>query len=166
MANTESQHNNGAANNAEQPQVNLQRIYLKDTSFESPNSPHIFAQQWQPQLEVELNTQALKVADHLHEVVLQVTVTAKLDKEMAYLAEVQQAGMFLIKGLKEDSINQVLGAFCPNVLFPYAREAIDNVIQKGSFPVLMLAPVNFDALYAKKKQQVEAGQQQVSKQTH
>jgi preprotein translocase subunit SecB len=166
MSNTETQKNNGAANEAEQPQIALQRIYIKDASFEAPISPYVFAQEWQPKVELELNTQARKIADHLHEVVLQITITAKLNKQVAYLTEVQQAGVFVIKGMEDESMAQALGSFCPNILFPYAREVIDNLVQKGSFPSLMLAPVNFDALYAQKQLQVEAAQQQANEQTH
>lgn len=166
MTNAESQQDNGATSGAKQPQITLQRIYIKDISFESPNSPHVFAQQWQPKVGVELNTKAHTLANHLHEIVLHVTVTAKLDEQVAYLAEVQQAGVFLIKDLADESMAHALKAFCPNILFPYAREAVDSLVQKGSFPALLLTPVNFDALYAQRKEQAEEVQKQPPEQIH
>lgn len=132
----------------EEQQFVLQRIYVKDLSFESPKSPDGFRQQWKPQIGLELNSGHKDLGDDNHEVVLSLTVTARnQEEETIYLAEVQQAGIFLIKGLPEDVMEQTLGAFCPNVLFPYAREALDSLVTRGSFPPVMLAPVNFDAIY-------------------
>lgn len=126
----------------------LQRIYIKDLSFESPRAPDAFRQQWKPQVNLELNSGHKSLGDDNHEVILTLTVTAKTEAdETIYLAEVQQAGVFLIKGLEGENLSQTLGAFCPNVLFPYARETLDSIVIKGSFPPLMLAPVNFDAIY-------------------
>ena len=131
------------------PQFALQRIYVKDMSFESPRSPQGFKQQWKPQINLELNSSNTMIEDKLYEVVLSLTLTAKNEEEeVIFLVEVQQAGIFHIQGLEEDPLQQTLGSFCPNVLFPYARETVDSVVGKGSFPPLMLAPVNFDAIYA------------------
>ena len=129
-------------------QFALQRIYIKDASFESPKSPGCFQEQWKPKINLELNTRHVEISEELYEVVSQITVTArKAEEEVVYLAEVQQAGIFMIKGISGDALLQTLGSFCPNVLFPYARETIDSIVLKGSFPALMLAPVNFDAIY-------------------
>lgn len=142
-----------------QPQFVLQRIYLKDLSFESPNSPATFQQDWAPKVQFDLNSNSQQVADNLYEVVVSLTVTVTNDEKTAFLVEIQQAGLFFIQGLEDAQLHHTLGAFCPNVLFPYAREAVDNIVTRGSFPALMLAPVNFDALYADavKRQQEQAG---------
>ena len=129
-------------------QLALQRIYLKDASFESPKSPHGFKEQWQPKVNLELNTRHDLIENNLYQVVLRMIVTASTeDDALMYLVEVQQAGIFLVDGLDENTRLQTLGSFCPNVLFPYAREVVDSLVVKGSFPPLMLNPVNFDAIY-------------------
>jgi preprotein translocase subunit SecB len=131
-----------------QQQFTMQRIYVKDISFESPASPDIFRQNWQPNVNVDLNTRSSKADDSgNHEVVLTITVTAKMDEKNAFLVEVQQAGIFFAVGIEDDPLKQILATVAPNILFPYAREAIDGLVVKGGFPPLMLAPVNFDALY-------------------
>jgi len=142
-----------ATNQAKAGQFGIQRVYMKDASFESPNAPEIFRSQWKPQINLDLNTRSEKLADDLYEVVLTLTVTAKNDDKTAFLVEVHQAGIFKIEGIEGPALHQTLGAFCPNLLFPYAREAIDGFVTKGSFPALMLAPVNFDAIYAQGMQQ-------------
>ncbi|HAK50374.1 MAG TPA: protein-export chaperone SecB [Gammaproteobacteria bacterium] len=132
----------------EKAQFALQRIYVKDASFESPKSPHGFRGQWKPKVNLELNSRHELIENSLYEVVLNVTVTAATeDDEVMYLVEVQQAGIFLVDGLEENARLHTLGSFCPNVLFPYAREVVDSMVLKGSFPPLMLNPVNFDAIY-------------------
>ena len=131
-----------------QQQFAMQRIYTTDVSFESPATPDIFKKQWQPAINVDLNTKSDKIDDSGNfEVVLSVTITAKVDDETAFLVEVQQGGIFLISGIEGDDLRRVLGTAAPNILFPYARETIDNLCVKGGFPPIMLAPVNFDALY-------------------
>jgi len=135
-------------------QFALQRIYVKDSSFESPRSPSCFVAQWKPKVNLDLNTRHNRLEDDVFEVVLHVTITTQNEaEEIMYLAEVQQAGIFLIKGLAEDALAQTLGSFCPSVLFPYVREAIDSLVLKASFPPLMLAPVNFDAIFEQSKRQ-------------
>ena len=150
------QANNGAAQNNEGPQFSLQRIYVKDLSFEAPKSPEIFRQEWTPSVALDLNTRQRPLEGDFHEIVLTVSVTVKNGEETAFIAEVQQAGIFLIKGLDAASMSHTLGAFCPNLLFPYAREALDSLVVRGSFPALMLAPVNFDALYAQELSRMQA----------
>ncbi|MDC9719701.1 MAG: protein-export chaperone SecB [Gammaproteobacteria bacterium] len=159
-----------AAEGTEQPQIMIQRVYLKDLSFESPNSPQSFTAEWKPEVGVDLNSQARQLNENTFEVVLRLTITAMAEEKTVYLTEVQQAGLFHIANVPKESMGQVLGAFCPNILFPYAREAIDNLVQKGSFPALMLAPVNFDALYAQSAAQQaasgEADSAEKPEQTH
>ncbi|CAM3422043.1 preprotein translocase subunit SecB [Pseudomonas floridensis] len=155
------QPNNGAVANEEEnaPQFSLQRIYVRDLSFEAPKSPAIFRQEWTPTVSLDLNTRQKPLEGDFYEVVLTLSVTVNNGEEVAFIVEVQQAGIFLIKGLDDASMSHTLGAFCPNILFPYAREAIDNLVVRGSFPALMLAPVNFDALYAQELQRMqEAGE--------
>ncbi len=137
-----------AASQQVQQQFAMQRIYNKDLSFESPATPGIFRKQWQPKVNVDLNTKSDKIDDEGNfEVVLTITLTAKVGEETAFLVEVQQAGIFLIKGFEGEDLRRILGTAAPNILFPYARETIDSVCVKGGFPPVMLAPVNFDALY-------------------
>ncbi|UZE97035.1 protein-export chaperone SecB [Alkalimarinus alittae] len=145
-----------------QPQFALQRIYVKDISFESPNAPEVFQQQWKPQINMDLNTASNKVSDSQFEVVLSLSITAKVEEKVAFIVEIQQAGIFHITGIEGPQLAQTLGAFCPNVLFPYAREAVDSLVNKGSFPSLMLAPVNFDAIFAEamQRKQEEAAQEE------
>ncbi len=147
-------------------QFAIQRVYIKDVSFESPNAPEVFRGQWKPQINMDLNTRSNKLADDVYEVVLTLTVTAKNEDKTAFLAEVQQAGIFKIEGLEGGALHQTIGAYCPNLLFPYAREAIDSLVVKGSFPALMLAPVNFEAIYAQSLQQAKAQAEQQAEATH
>jgi preprotein translocase subunit SecB len=149
---------NGAAP-AEQPQFAIQRIYTKDVSFETPNSPAIFQKEWQPEVKLDLDTRSNKIADDIYEVVLALTVTVTVDGQTAFLAEVQQAGIFSIGNMPEAQLAHMIGAFCPNTLFPYAREAVANLVNRGSFPQLNLSPVNFDALFASYVQKRAAEQQ-------
>lgn len=137
-----------AAQEQPQQQFVMQRIYTKDLSFESPATPDIFKKQWQPKVNVDLNTKSGAIDEEGNfEVVLTVTITATVEEETAFLIEVQQAGIFFIQGFKEEDLRRVLGTAAPNILFPYARETIDTICVKGAFPAVMLAPVNFDALY-------------------
>ena len=149
------QPNTGATSTEEAPQFSLQRIYVRDLSFEAPKSPAIFRQEWTPSVSLDLNTRQKQLENDFYEVVLTLSVEVKNGDEIAFIAEVQQAGIFLIKGLDASSMSHTLGAFCPNILFPYARETIDSLVVRGSFPALMLAPVNFDALYAQELQRMQ-----------
>ena len=129
-------------------QFTVQRIYTKDLSFESPATPEIFKKQWQPKVNVDLNTKSEAIdADGNFEVVLSLTITARLDDVTAFLIEVHQAGIFFVKGFEGDELRRVLSTAAPNLLFPYARETIDSLCVKGAFPAIMLAPINFDAVY-------------------
>ena len=140
----------------QQQEFIIQKIYTKDMSFETPNSPAIFQEDWAPQINIDLNNQGQQVAEDLYEVVLSLTVTAKIGDKTAFLVEIAQAGLFTLKGLDQENLSTVMGTLCPNILFPYARETIASLINKGGFPQVNLAPVNFDALYAQHMQQAPA----------
>ena len=126
----------------------IQRIYLKDLSFESPLGAEAFFKQYQPSVNQELTTETRKIDETHYEVVLKLTITATAEEKTIFLVEIQQGGIFYLKGIPETNLPRVLNTVCPQVLFPYARETIDNVLSKGTFPALMLAPVNFDAIFA------------------
>ena len=128
----------------------ISKIYLKDMSFESPMTPQLFAEQrdWRPEFNVQLNAESKPVAEDVYEVVLSITVSAELEKQTAWLVEIKQAGLFKIGGFEGNALGHMLGSFCPATLFPFAREAVADVIGKGGLPSFYLAPINFDALYA------------------
>ncbi len=130
------------------PEFSIQRIYTKDISFESPKTPQLFSEQWTPEVKMEINTDAKPVNDPLYEVNLKVTVTVQHKEGVAFLIEVMQAGLFTLKDFEATQRNQMLGSFCPNILYPYAREVISSLAAHGGFPALYLSPINFDALYA------------------
>lgn len=140
----------------DQGQFSLQRFYVKDSSFESPNAPESFQKQWKPEVKLDLNSRSRKLADDTYEVDVKVTATAENDGDTAFLVEVVLGGIFHIKGIEGEQLKHMLGAFCPNILFPYVREAIDQLVVKGSFPALMLAPINFEALYQQSQAQQAA----------
>ena len=127
-----------------QPQLGLERIYTKDISFEVPNT-EVFTKQWQT--DVSISTSDNDLDEDYKEVVLTVSVTAKLGESVAFIAEVQQAGIFLMRNIPEADMPHLLQAYCPNILFPYAREAISDIVTRGSFPQLLLAPVNFEQAF-------------------
>ncbi|MCW8853108.1 MAG: protein-export chaperone SecB [Gammaproteobacteria bacterium] len=146
-----------------QQQFAIQKIYLKDASFESPNSPDVFQDaEWKPEINVQLNTEGKTLAEGVHEVTLTVTVTAKKADKTAFLVEVKQSGVFQLVGFEQEQLGGMLGAYCPEVLFPFAREAISDLVSKGGFPQLLLSPVNFNALYMQHQQQ----QAQQAEQAH
>jgi len=131
----------------QQVEFNIQRVYVKDISFECPNSPEIFKKEWAPEVTMDIDTQSKKLEDGIYEVTLSLTATAKVDGEVAFLCEVKQAGIFAVSELEGQQMAHCLNAFCPNILFPYAREAVSSLVTRGTFPQLNLAPVNFDALF-------------------
>lgn len=126
----------------------IEKIYLKDVSFESPEAPVVFTDEWEPEINMDLNTKGQVIDENVYEVELSITVTAKNKEKTGFLVEIKQCGIFAISGMDEANLNGMLGSFCPNVLFPYAREAISDLVTKGGFPQLLLSPVNFDAIYA------------------
>lgn len=151
MPDTKETTNEKNSENAE-PHFSIEKIYLKDVSFESPDAPAIFTEEWSPEINMNLNSTGKPVEDNIFEVELSITVTAKNNDKTAFLVEIKQCGIFSISGMDEANLNGMLGSFCPNILFPYAREAISDLVSKGGFPQLLLAPVNFDALYAQNVQ--------------
>ncbi len=135
----------------------LQKIYIKDLSFESPNSPDVFTGgQWSPKTDLNLRSSHSGVRDDIHEVILTITVNAKHEDKTLFLVEVQQAGLFQIAGYSKEEFEAIVGTFCPNTLFPYAREAVAGIVAKGGFPEFLLQPINFDALYAESRKQAQA----------
>ena len=147
---------NGAAapvDAATGPAFTVEKIYVKDVSFESPNAPTIFNDQVQPELQLNLNQQVQRLGENAFEVVLAVTLTCQAGERTAYVAEVKQAGVFGLVGLDPQSIDVLLGTQCPNILFPYVRQLISDLIQAGGFPPFFLQPINFDALYAESLRQ-------------
>jgi len=150
-----------------QQQFALQRIYTKDISLESPAAPAVFKKQWQPQVNVDLGTKSERIDEGgNYEVVLTITITAKVEGETAFLIEVQQAGIFFITGFGADDLRRIVATAAPNILFPYARECIDNLCVKSGFPPVMLAPINFDAMYQQALAQAQAGQKAAEPATH
>lgn len=142
----------------QQIEFNIQRVYVKDISFECPSSPIIFKKEWAPEVSMDIDTKSQKLEENVYEVVLSLTTTAKVGEDVAFLCEVQQAGIFSVGTLDEAQMAHCINAFCPNILFPYAREAVSSLVSRGTFPQLNLAPVNFDALFqqAIAKKQAEA----------
>jgi preprotein translocase subunit SecB len=155
---------NNAAQNAEQPQMTfaIQKIYLKDISFETPSGLEVFTKTWAPNVQQDLNVQVTQVDANLHEVVLLLTLTARIENKVVFLVEIKQAGLFAITGLEGIQLSHAINTLCPQILFPYARETIDSILLRGAFPPLMLAPINFDAVFAQAvmiaQQQAEAAE--------
>lgn len=146
-----------AETTSNQPEFAIQRLYIKDLSFEAPQSPHIFQQQWQPEVNLQLQTQTNALGNDLHEVELSVTVTATSEEKTAFLVEVKQAGIFTLKNFPEDQLKAMLGSVCPGILFPYVREVVSDIVTRGTFPQLYLTPINFDALYAQHLEESKKG---------
>jgi len=151
-----------AQGEAGQRRFRIQKIYVKDVSFESPAAPGIFSRDntMEPKINLQLNTESRQVGEHLYEITLIVTVTSADDDRTAFLVEVKQSGLFEVAGFADLDHAHALGSYCPSILFPYAREVVSGLVQKGGFPQLALQPINFDALFAQQlqKQQQEAGQ--------
>ena len=145
------------------PNFAIQRIFLKDISFETPMGVEAFTKQFKPNIQQDLNVQVNQLDEGTHEVVLLLTITAKIEGRTVFLVEVKQAGIFAISGFEGIQLSQVINTACPQILFPYAREAIDSILNRGTFPPLMLAPINFDAVFAQAvvaaKQQAESSKE-------
>ena len=141
--------------------VAMQRIYLKDSSFEAPNSPDIFGGEWRPSVQLNIGSQTKDLGNHQYECILTVNVEAKQGDKIAFLIEVQQGGVFLFDGLDETNLQRALVAFCPQQLYPFAREVVADLSGKGGFPALHLQPVNFEAVAAEayRRQQAEQAEQ-------
>lgn len=135
-----------------QPTFQIEKIYVKDLSLELPNAPQVFLEPTQPQLEVQIHNDARQIGDGVYEAVITVTVTARAGDKTVFLAEAAQAGIFTLRGIPATDLDPLLGIACPNVLYPYAREAISDLVTRGGFPPVLLAPVSFEALYAQRAQ--------------
>lgn len=155
----EQQANSGASGaDLASAQFQIQKLYVKDVSFEVPNAPEIFKEQGQADVKMSLAQRVEVLGENLHEVVLTVTVTATMGEKTAYLAEIAQAGIFLVGGFNEQATHAVMNTLCPGTLFPYARHAISGLVAEGGFPPLVLQPVNFDHLYAQRMQEMASQQ--------
>ena len=139
-----------------QPGFALEKLYLKDVSVEVPNAPEIFVERDAPKISIELNNEAKPLADGYYEIALQITVTSKIGKHTAFIVDIVQAGIFVIKNIPEDGLEAVIAITCPNILFPYAREAISNFTVKAGFNPVQLQPINFEALYMQEKQKKDS----------
>lgn len=140
--------------NQNQSQIHIQKLYIKDASFEIPQGVAAFQLKWQPELNVELNTEAKKIGDdNTFDIILKVKCTVKCEDQIAFVAEAQQAGVFTIANIPDEQMQHVVGAYCPNILYPYLREAISDMVLKGGFPQLSLAPVNFEAMLQQQQAQ-------------
>ncbi|MDQ2076556.1 protein-export chaperone SecB [Marinimicrobium sp. ABcell2] len=150
---TDATQGEAAGQQKAQPGLKIRRIYLKDLSFETPMGVEAFSQAYQPKIDQDLNVQVSTIEEGMHEVVLLITITATIENRVVFLVEVKQAGLFGISGITGPQLSQVINSHCPQILFPYAREAIDAAVTRGSFPALMLPPLNFDAIFAQAVQQ-------------
>ncbi len=146
-----AEQNNAAQEQETAPGFSIEKVYVKDASLEIPNSPEIFTDRTQPQINVELGNNGNKIEDGIYEVSLKVTVTAKIEDKTAFLVEVTQAGIFSIRNVPDENLEMILGITCPNILFPYAREAVSDLVVRGGFPSVLLNPINFEALFAQQK---------------
>lgn len=160
----ENTPNQAKAGANSQEQFGIQNIYIKDISFEAPNSPDIFTEKWKPQLEMEMSNNIKQLNEETYEVVLNLTVTVKAEEKTAFLVEVHQGGIFALKGFPKDKLSYMLNSYCPNILFPYARETVSSIVTRGGFQALWLAPLNFDALYSQRlqQQQQQQGEKSIS----
>ncbi len=152
----EEQKQEAGTEEQQQAQFQLQKLYTKDVSFELPNAPQIFQEDGQVEIKLNLAQRVDIISEGIHEVILTVTVTANLGEKTAYLAEVQQAGIFGISGLNEQATHAAVNTLCPNTLFPYARRIITDLVSDGGFPPLVLQPINFDQVYAQRMQEAQA----------
>ena len=142
------------AGNANQgPQLGIVRVYLKDVSFESPSSPEAFKGDFNPEIKLDVSSSSKKVDEKIYEVNLELTAEAKSGDKTVFIVELQQAGLFHVEGMEGEQLNQALGIFCPATLFPYARTNVDHLLNQGSFPSLMLAPINFEQIYKQRTAQ-------------
>jgi len=149
-----------AAEGKEQPgqQLVIQRIYVADLSFESPQHPLVFRQEWKPEMSLDVGSKSRELNDATYNVVLRLTITVKNEDKAAFVMEVQQGGIFTISGFNKEQLQHTLGSFCPSILYPYAREVVTDVVTRGALPQLILAPINFEALYQQQQAQQEGGE--------
>lgn len=147
MAEEQENQPAAAAETGPRGQFEIQKIYVKNVSLETPSSPQIFREQWKPSVHMDIANAADNLAENLYEVTLSVTATVSHEEKTVYLAEVQQAGIFLMADFPREIVGRMVATVCPNILFPYVREMISDLVTRAGFPQLLLAPVNFDAVY-------------------
>lgn len=152
----EPQAQAGQSSDQSAPQFNIEKLYVRDASIEVPNAPAIFTERTMPQINVELGNGATQVQDDIFDVSIKVTVTAKIEDKVAFLVEVTQSGIFALRNVPQQDMGPILGITCPNILFPYAREAISDMVTRAGFMPVLLNPINFEALYVQQQQQQEA----------
>lgn len=145
--------NNAAQEQSQQPGFSIEKIYVKDASLEIPHAPQIFTDRTQPQIGIELGNFAQQIEENIFEVAIKVTVTSKIAEKTVYLVEVTQAGIFQISGVPAENLELIVGITCPNILFPYARESVSDLVVRAGFQPVLLNPINFEALFAQQKQQ-------------
>lgn len=153
MAEEDKQATDQNSNQQATGQLAIQKVYVKDISFEAPNTPNVFKDKWEPQVNMEMSNDFTKIDDNLFDVTLALTITVTANEQTVYLTEVKQAGIFMIDGFPEDAIERILATACPNILFPFARELVADLVTRGGFPQLLLSPVNFEALYLQHQMQ-------------
>lgn len=146
-----------AAKQDEQPGFSIEKIYVKDLSLEIPNAPAVFMQRETPEVGIELGNKVIKLEEGIFEVALSITVTSKIEDKTVFLVEVVQAGIFHVRNIPQENLEAIVSVTCPNILFPYARETVSDLITRGGFPPVLLSPINFEALYAQQKQQQAEG---------
>ncbi len=151
-----SESDAAAASEAGGPRFVIQKIYVKDSSFESPRAPEVFRVEWKPEIDLRVQNDAKRVGENNYEVAISVTATVTINEQTAFLVEVVQAGLFEIRDFSDEDLKSLLGSSCPGILFPYAREAVSDLVSRGGFPQLLLAPVNFDVLYHRHLEQQAA----------
>jgi len=142
----------------------IQKIYTKDISFESPNTPELFATEFQPELGMDLNVESQHLEGDIFHVILRVTATTKVEEKTAFLCEVEQAGIFTLTGFNDAELSYMLGVQCPTALFPYAREVVSDLVMRGGFPQLLLEPVNFESMYTEHVQQANTAKETATEQ--
>ena len=156
MAEEQENQQSAAPGQNQRGQFEIQKIYVKNISLESPNSPQVFREQWKPAVHMDIANSADELGDSLYEVTLSVTATVSHEEKTIYLVEVQQAGIFLMADFPREIIGRMVATVCPNIMFPYVREVVSDLVTRAGFPQLLLAPVNFDALYLQHQQKVAA----------
>lgn len=155
MAKADNATNQAATEQDAQPGFAIEKLYVKDASLEIPSAPQIFTDRTAPQVNVELGNAAQKLDDGIFEAAIKVTVTAKIGDKVAFLVEVTQAGIFAVRNIPEENLEMILGVTCPNILFPYAREVVSDLVTRAGFAPVLLNPINFEALFMQQKQQAE-----------
>ncbi len=156
MADEQENQQPAATGSNQRGQFEIQKVYVKNISLETPNSPQVFREQWRPSVHMDIANSADDLGENLYEVTLSVTATVSHEDKTIYLAEVQQAGIFLMADFPRELIGRMVATVCPNILFPFAREMVSDLVVRAGFPQLLLAPVNFDALYLQHQQKQAA----------